>query len=143
MGKPFTQIYLHLVWATWDRLPLIKPDFESALYAILVAECTDLKVDVRAVGGMDDHVHLLVRTPPTLSASQIVKQIKGSSSHFVNNECKPDEGFKWQGYYGAFSVSSSQVPRVEEYILRQKERHALGKLWKNAERIEWPDLGSE
>jgi REP element-mobilizing transposase RayT len=82
MGKPFTQIYLHLVWATWDRLPLIKPEYESELHLVLAAECVKLNVEVFAVGGLADHVHLLVRIPPTICASDLVKQIKGSSSHF-------------------------------------------------------------
>ncbi len=143
MGKPFTQIYLHLVWATWDRLPLITSTFENRLYACLREEILRLGCETLALGGIEDHVHVLIQSPPTRCASEIVKQLKGSSSHFVNQEVSPLNGFKWQGYYGAFSVSRGDLTRVEEYVNNQKERHTRGRLWDNAERTQYPDNASE
>ena len=104
MRGNFTQLYLHYVWATWDRLPLITPDVQKLVYAAIVGECERLKCTVIAIGGVEDHVHLLTGFPTTVSVSEVIKQIKGNSSHFITHEVKPDEFFKWQGSYGAFTV---------------------------------------
>ena len=139
MGKPFTQLYAHLVWATWDRLPLITPTNEPALYACLLREALDLDCELLAIGGIEDHVHLVVRMPPTLCISDLVKQLKGNSSHLANQVLAPSDGFKWQGYYGAFSVSRSDLKRVVNYVLQQKERHANRSIWSEAEKTGWKD----
>ena len=139
MGKPFTQIYLHLVWATWDRLPLISPAIENRLYTCLREKIRQLDCETLALGGIEDHVHLLIRTPPTLCASGIVKQLKGNSSHLISQIESARGGFKWQGYYGAFSVSRGDLERVENYINNQKERHARGRLWDNAEQTQYSE----
>ncbi len=65
MRAPYTQLYPHCVWATWDRLPLITPNIEGRLYAAIAAKCLELKCDMIAIGGIEDHVHLLVRFPTT------------------------------------------------------------------------------
>ncbi len=139
MGKPYTQLYTHLVWATWDRLPLIKPEFANRIYAGLRQETLDMHCETIALGGVEDHVHLLLQMPPTLCVSEVIKQLKGNSSHLVNREIAPLDGFKWQGYYGAFSVSRGDLRRVEDYVNHQEERHANQQLWDNAERTQYPD----
>ena len=139
MGKPFTQLYAHLVWATWGRLPLITPSNEAALFACLGRETLDLDCQLLAIGGIEDHVHLLLRMPPTLCISDAVKQLKGNSSHLASHVLAPADGFKWQGYYGAFSVSRGDLGRVKDYVLQQKERHALRRLWAEAEKTGWKD----
>jgi len=98
-----------------------------------------LSCEAIALGGIEDHVHVLIQTPPTRYASEIIKQLKGNSSHLVNQQVSAVEGFKWQGYYGAFSVSRGDLRRVEDYINNQKERHARGRLWDSAERTQYPD----
>ena len=126
MREPYTQLYLHLVWATWDRLPLLSQEVEAAVYKCIHAKCKELGVDVIAVGGVMDHVHLLVRFPATLSVAVLVKQVKGDSSHLVNHRFTKANTFKWQGAYGAFTVSKGNVLKVRDYVLRQKEHHADG-----------------
>ena len=132
MRRPYTQLYAHLVWATWDRLPLIKPEIESRLYAAIAAKCQELKAKPLAIGGVDNHVHLLVRFPTTLAIATLAKQVKGSSSHLVTHEVTPGEFFKWQGAYGAFTLNKDQVQTIRAYIQCQKEHHAIGDL-----RTEW------
>ena len=83
MRAPYTQLYLHCVWATWDRLPLITPAIESRVYAAVAAKAHELKCEVLAIGGIEDHVHLLVRLPTTLTIADLLKGVKGASSHFV------------------------------------------------------------
>ncbi len=125
MRKPFTQLYIHLVWATWDRRPLITPQIEPRLYAAITAKCRQLKCEPLAIGGIEDHVHLLTRIHSPISVSHLVKEIKGASSHLIAHEIAPGVFFKWQGAYGAFTLRKSEVPTVRAYILRQKEHHAM------------------
>ena len=123
MRAPYTQLYLHLVWATWDRHPFLVPAIRARVYECIQAECVNLRVDVIALGGMEDHVHLLVRVPATIAPADLVKRVKGASSHMVNHDVRPPFYFKWQGAYGAFSVSKRHVPMIREYVLRQAEHH--------------------
>ena len=123
MRSNFTQLYLHCVWATWDRLPLITPDIQKIIYAAIVRQCEQLKCTAIAVGGIEDHVHLLTSFPSTLAVSDLVKQVKGSSSHLITHEIKPGGFFKWQGSYGAFTVSHDAIDKVADYIRNQTIHH--------------------
>jgi REP element-mobilizing transposase RayT len=78
------------------------------------------------MGGTEDHAHVLVRLHPMVAVAELAKGMKGSSSHLITHEVDPHVGFKWQGSYGAFSVSPDDVPRVCAYIERQKQHHAEG-----------------
>ena len=128
MRAPYTQLYLHCVWATWDRLPLISPDIEQPLFAAILDKCRQLKCKPIAIGGMPDHVHLLLMLHTTVTVANLVKEVKGSSSHLITQKIKPGDFFKWQGAYGAFTVSKGAVPRVRAYIEHQKEHHASEEL---------------
>ncbi len=123
MRENFTQLYLHYVWGTWDRLPLITPNIQQAIYAVIIAECNKLGCTPIAVGGIEDHVHLLIGFPTTLVVAEIIKQIKGSSSHLVTHKLKPGDFFKWQGSYGAFTVSRDAIDIVANYIRNQAVHH--------------------
>ncbi len=124
MRTPFTQLYLHCVWSTWDRLPLLTPQSEPPIYSAILNKCLELKCDALAIGGIEDHIHLLVRFPATISVSDFVKEVKGTSSHLINHQINPGEFFKWQGAYGAFTVSKNLVEVVQKYINLQKQHHA-------------------
>ncbi len=129
MRAPFTQLYLHCVWATWDRLPLLTPKIEQAAYAAILDKCRELKCEPLAIGGMPDHVHLLVRLHTTVAVADLLKEIKGASSHLITHQVAPGEFFKWQGAYGAFTVSKDNVPDVKAYVEQQKQHHARNDLW--------------
>ena len=122
-------LYLHLVWATWDRLPLLEPGIERPLYRCIESQAREEGCVVLALNGVSDHVHLLVQIPATVTIANLVKQVKGESSHFVNEELAPSGQFKWQGTYGAFSVSRWDVKRVIGYVERQKEHHQANEVW--------------
>jgi REP element-mobilizing transposase RayT len=77
-----------------DRLPLITPDIQEAIYASIIGQCHKLGSTVIAIGGIEEHIHLLAGIPPTLSVSDLIKNVKGSSSHFVTHKIKPGEFFK-------------------------------------------------
>ena len=85
---------------------------------------------------MPDHVHLLVEMPPTTSIAQLAKQVKGGSSHFANHELRVENLFRWQEGYGAFTVSHWDIPRLSEYVARQKEHHREGDLVSGLETTE-------
>ena len=91
-------------------------------------------MDVLAIGGIADHVHLLIRFPASISLSELVKQIKGSTSHLVTH--RSPQPFKWQGGYGAFTVSKKEVDKISLYIANQEARHAESTTWHSLERID-------
>jgi putative transposase len=123
MRRNFTQLYVHLVWATWDRLPLITPSIKEQIYNVISYECNQLGCSVVAIGGVEDHVHLLTGFPANVAISDLVKQIKGSSSHCVTNQIQPNEFFKWQGSYAAFSVNHEDLTPIAAYIHNQVVHH--------------------
>jgi len=124
-------------------LPLITETVESRLYAAIAEKCRKLKCVPLAIGGIDDHVHLLVRLHTTVAIATLVKEVKGSSSHLVTHAITPGEFFKWQGSYGAFTLRKEEVPKVEVYIKRQKEHHAAGTVWNLWEQTTIPDGENE
>jgi len=128
MRRDNLAIYVHLVWATWDRLPLITPAIERPLHRVIASEAQKMGCTLLALNSVPDHLHILVRMPSTVTVAELVKQLKGVSSHFVNEVLKPEPPFKWQGFYGAFSVSRWDVERIVGYIQRQKEHHEVGAL---------------
>jgi REP element-mobilizing transposase RayT len=128
MRAPYTELYVHLVWSTWDRLALITPATKPRLTATIVAKCQELDADVIAVELMPEHAHLLIRLPPSVAVAGLVKEVKGASSHLVNRVLGPDPVFKWQGGYGAFTVAKEGVPAVKAYIANQLRHHSGGKL---------------
>jgi REP element-mobilizing transposase RayT len=138
MRSPFTQLYLHCVWATWDRLPLLTPVLEQPVYAAILGKSRELRCEPLAIGGMPDHVHLLVRFPSALAVADLVREVKGASSHLVTHEVQPAEFFKWQGAYGAFTVNKDRVSVVRSYVERQKEHHGSNELW-----ADWEQTFSE
>jgi putative transposase len=136
MRAPYTKLYVHLVWATYRRLALIRPELRKDIYAAIQHRCKMLKVELLAIGGMEDHIHVLVRFPATLSIADLVGRLKGASSHLVTQVIRSEYPFKWQGGYGAFTVSKRALPAVRDYILNQEEHHRSGNLMKALEKTE-------
>ena len=126
-------VAVHFVWATWDRQPLITPEIERDLWRYIRTSCTDDKCEVLAVGGMPDHVHLLALLSNTITLADLMKHAKGGSSLFASDTLTPGAWFKWQGSYGAFSVSRPQIDKVIHYIQNQRQHHLEGTLWPEAE----------
>src|SRR5690242_10241625 len=104
MRRNQLSVFLHLVWATWDRQPLLYGPIEREVNQAIRAKCEERQVKVVALGGVEDHIHLLVLLPPTLTIADLVKHIKGASSHLMAQHilAQTDGFFKWQGAYGAF-----------------------------------------
>jgi len=134
MYSSYTKLYVHCIWATWDRSPLLTPDIESRIYESMAAKCLELRCDAIAIGGDLDHVHLLAKFVSTISIAELVQGVKGSSSHLMNHEIAPKREFRWQGSYGAFTVSPNGVKQVTEYILNQKIHHSERRTFEDWER---------
>jgi len=116
-------LYCHLVWGTWNRLPVIESSIEGPIYAAIRKKCADLEATAIAIGGTKNHVHLLIRYQPKHRISDLVKEIKGYSSHLVTHTLRSSEFFKWQTGYGAFSVGKTELVRINNYITSQKQHH--------------------
>jgi putative transposase len=123
MPSAFTQNFYHAVFSTKHRANLITPDLEARLYPFVGGIVRDLRCTLVAINGMPDHVHLLIRYRADLSHSEMLQQIKGRSSKWVNETFTEVGRFAWQEGYGGFTVSKSVAPDVEAYIARQKEHH--------------------
>jgi putative transposase len=145
MPDNLIKLPVHFVWATWNRMPLITEEIEAELYRYIRGVCEKLDCPVLAVGGMSNHIHLLVAYHATITLAEIMGAVKGSSSRFVNTELRPGEFFKWQGSYAAFGVSPHDKRMDINYILNQKQHHADGTIWPNAERTcaDPPDADTE
>lgn len=123
MSQSFTKLWIHVIWATKNRQELIDYSIEKKLYDFICQDLTDLGCPVRIINGIPDHVHVLFLQNPQKTISDIVKQIKGSSSHFMNEGEFILEKFAWQRGFAAFSVSESQLDIVFNYIKNQKHHH--------------------
>src|ERR1035437_10122454 len=119
----YTQLFVQLVFAVQDRNSLIKPEIEERLYHYITGIINNRKHEVIAIGGIEDHIHILIRMHPTQCISDLVRDIKTNSSHFVNEQKLTLDRFSWQSEYGAFTYSKSQVPQVKQYVLNQKKHH--------------------
>ncbi len=117
MSHSYAQMDIHLVFSTKDRRKTISKEMQARLWAYIAAICQKNKIFVHAIGGMEDHIHILIQLSAVLSLAQAVLLIKAYSSQWMG------ERFAWQKGYGAFSVSVSNVPVVVRYIENQEQHH--------------------
>ena len=118
------KLYYHIVWATKERLPLILPNQEAELYNYIIGKSDSLNCIVHGIGGMEDHIHVVVSIPPTIAIADFMKKIKGSSSYYLNNHYSlTSNKFYWQEGYGIFSLGSKQLEQAVNYVKNQKIHH--------------------
>ncbi|HKD79471.1 MAG TPA: IS200/IS605 family transposase [Candidatus Angelobacter sp.] len=120
MAHTSTHNYLHIVFGTKERNNLISQELQPKLWAYIVGICQNHEIVPFIIGGMPDHIHALVRVPPILPLAKAVSVIKANSSRWMGEN---GTRFGWQEGYGAFSVSSSNLRVVEEYIRNQEMHH--------------------
>jgi REP element-mobilizing transposase RayT len=123
MPRSWTQNYYHIVFSTKRREQTVSSEIEARLYPFVGGILKDLRCATLAINGMPDHLHALVRYPPDLSHSDMLQNVKGRSSRWVGETFPGSSWRGWQEGFGGFTVSRSLVPRVEDYIIRQKEHH--------------------
>ena len=123
MSHSYNKIWIHAIWATKNREKLMTPKIEATLYPFLITQFKELDCPVRILNGMPDHMHCLFLLDANKSIAEVLKQAKGGSSHYINQQNLMIEKFAWQTGYGAFSVSESGVNNVYNYIKSQKQHH--------------------
>ncbi len=130
MGHSKLEYYLHLVWTTYQREPLLVGDTEALIYACLRAEAGRMSCNVLALGGLADHIHLVVEPPAMIAPAQVAKQLKGTSTRFANGK---GIDFRWQAGYAGFSLSRPHLKAAVPYVETQKQRHQNNNLWRDWE----------
>ncbi len=135
----YSEIHLHFVWHTKLSAPLLVPELEVEAHQLVTQKALETKgVIVRAVGGTENHIHIAVTVPPTLTPATFVGQIKGASSHSLN-EAFTARDFAWQRGYGVVSFGTRAMDWVVAYILNQKQHHAVGTAEERLERTDEDD----
>jgi len=123
MPQSLVQIYVHIVFSTKDRAPFLEDKaFRERLHAYLVGACGGQGCPSLQVGGVEDHIHALVRLGKSIEVATLIREIKKESSKWVKSESSLQD-FHWQSGYGAFSVSPSHVMSVVQYIRDQEAHH--------------------
>jgi putative transposase len=134
---PLWRLFYHLVWATHDRQPLISPAHEQILYPHIKGKVDFLECQLHAIGGIEDHIHLIVSIPPKLSIADCAKRIKGSSARYLNQELADDNyKFAWQHEYAVFSLGEQRLAWAISYVENQKRHHSTGAVVNILERTE-------
>ncbi|MBK5285117.1 MAG: IS200/IS605 family transposase [Bacteroidia bacterium] len=123
MSHSLARIWVHAVFSTKERLPLISEDVSSRIYNHIKGDLMERECYCKIINGMPDHIHILFILNPSLSLAKVIKDIKGESSHWINQNNILDPNFAWQKGYGAFSVSETNMTKVDSYIRNQKVHH--------------------
>ena len=123
MSQTLTKILLHVVFSTKDRSNLITPAIESDLHAYMGGICRNVDSPAIMIGGIENHVHLLISLSKNIALCDLMMTLKKDSSKWIKSKGNTFQQFHWQNGYGAFSIGESQVNAVTEYIQSQKERH--------------------
>ncbi len=124
MPQSLAQIYLHLVFSTKDRRPLLQDrSLRAEVHHYLGGTCNNLDCPVLRVGGVADHVHILCRFGRTITVANLIRELKRESSHWLKTKAAALADFYWQNGYGAFSVSPGHVEAVRMYLANQEEHH--------------------
>ena len=123
MGQSLVKNYLHIVFSTKHRAPLIHPPYQMELYAYLGGICNNLESPVIKVGGYSDHVHILCMLSKKTTLIRLIEELKAHSSKWMKTKDPALKDFYWQDGYGAFSVNYRGVDVVKAYIDHQQEHH--------------------
>ncbi|WP_318640121.1 IS200/IS605 family transposase [Flavobacterium ardleyense] len=123
MGQSLVKNYIHIVFSTKHREPLIKSPYELKLHSYVAAICNDFESTALIVGGYTDHIHILCMLSKKLALMTLVQKIKANSSKWMKTNDDSLGTFFWQDGYGAFSVSQNDVEQVKNYIKNQHSHH--------------------
>ncbi len=123
MGQSLVKNYLHIVFSTKHRVPMILPPFEEELHSYLGGICKNLECQPIKIGGYTEHVHILCMLSKKIALMKLLEEIKSHSSKWMKTKDASLKNFYWQDGYGAFSVNPAQVDTVIAYITNQHEHH--------------------
>ncbi|MCI0477787.1 MAG: IS200/IS605 family transposase [Anaerolineales bacterium] len=131
----YWRLHYHLVWATYQRLPLITESLERQIYGTILGKAKELGIIVHAIGNIEDHIHVAASIPPKLAVADCIKHFKGASSYYVNHQPNATGNFNWQEGYGALTFGDRAMNDVVEYVRNQKEHHRRASIRTPFERI--------
>jgi len=123
MAQTLVSLLLHIIFSTKLREDFITPEIEPNLYAYLGGIARKHGSRLLGAGGTANHVHLLISQSKNIALSDLMEELKKSSSVWIKTQGKEFANFHWQDGYGAFSIGASQIPAVKTYLARQKEHH--------------------
>jgi len=131
----YSEIYLHITWHTKNSSPLLVPKVEAETHHYIRGRCINTPgIYIHEIGGIEDHIHLCLQIEPTIIISELVGQLKGSSSHEVNKKLG-HKVLEWQTGYGVVSFGKKELKWVKGYIQKQREHHGCGKVEDRMARI--------
>ncbi|MFH1853049.1 MAG: IS200/IS605 family transposase [Candidatus Neomarinimicrobiota bacterium] len=123
MSHSLSRIWIHIIFGTKDRQPLIETEYSENIHRRIVENFEKRNSPVMIINGTADHVHVLFQLTPEKSLAELIKLVKAETANWINRQDLIESNFAWQTGYAAFSVSESQVDTVEEYIRQQIEHH--------------------
>ncbi len=123
MANTYTQIYIQIVFSVKGRQNLIQNNWKDELHKYICGIINAKEQKAYAIGGVSDHIHILISMKPDISISDLVRDIKANSSKWINENDFITGKFQWQQGFGAFSYSKSQLDNVIKYINNQEKHH--------------------
>jgi len=123
MSHSYCSAHYHCVFSTKERRRTITSELQERLWPYLGGIARENRLVALAVGGMEDHVHILLSLPSTMAIAKAMQLIKGGSSKWVHDEFPTHKDFAWQEGYGAFTIGISQIDTTKEYIINQAKHH--------------------
>ena len=123
MANSYTLLYYHIVFATKYRIGWIIPEYEKQIWGYLGGIAKNNGMVPLAIGGIEDHVHLVIRLNTKTTLCMAIQLLKGGSSKWIHEQFPGLADFRWQNGYGAFTISHSSVERTIRYVLRQRVHH--------------------
>lgn len=130
----YSEINFHITWHTKTSLPMIKEKIEDRLYHYLTHKILETPGTLfHAIGGIEDHVHIVTSLPPNLLVSDWIGKLKGSSSYYINHEVQT-KSLEWQRGYGIVTFGTKDMQWVVEYVNNQKEHHRKGTTYDRLEK---------
>jgi putative transposase len=125
MPQSLARIHIHLIFSTKNRRPLISDSIRQALHSYVAVVLQNMNCPAILINSVPDHIHILFELARTVAISNVVEEIKTSSSKWIKTQGAEFESFSWQAGYGAFAVSVSNVQPVRDYIANQAEHHRI------------------
>ncbi|MBC8313425.1 MAG: IS200/IS605 family transposase [Candidatus Cloacimonetes bacterium] len=138
-GKTHKSIFYHIVFATKGRQSFLNDRIQKKIYHFIWNKCKKIRFYLHRIGGIEEHIHMLIYIPPKISVSKAVGLLKGSSSYFINQELEGDDILYWQKGYGVITVCKENFRRIYNYIKNQEEHHRTGNIIKEYEEINVED----
>ncbi|TRX31873.1 IS200/IS605 family transposase [Flavobacterium sp. ZT3R18] len=123
MSGTFSQVYIQVVFAVKGRQNLLQKPWRDEVFKYMAGIIKGKNQKSIIVNGVEDHVHLFIGLKPSMSISDLIRDVKNNTTNFINEQKFIQGKFSWQEGYGAFSYSHSQIDSVYQYIFNQEEHH--------------------